>query len=112
NVKEIFVVGIEDKKTSSVNLQTQRDFIKDNIELDYLFKNCMPEFSSGSLNQWLSGQKNVSENIEKSIDMIRHHPLVPSDIEVHGFIIDRTGEKETVVKVSANKVLKQMDFYV
>ena len=43
--------------------------------------------------------KNVSENIEKSIDMIRHHPLVPSDIEVHGFIIDRTGEKETVVKV-------------
>ena len=57
NVKEIFVVGIEDKETSSVNLQTQRDFIKDNIELDYLFKNCMPEFSSGSLNQWLSGQK-------------------------------------------------------
>ena len=44
--------------------------------------------------------------------MIRHHPLVPSDIEVHGFMIDRTGEKETVVKVSANKVLKQMDFYV
>ncbi|MEH7435559.1 carbonic anhydrase, partial [Bacillus thuringiensis] len=84
----------------------------DNIELDYLFKNCMPEFSSGSLNQWLSGQKNVSENIEKSIDMIRHHPLVPSDIEVHGFIIDRTGEKETVVKVSANKVLKQMHSYV
>lgn len=38
NVKEIFVVGIEDKETSSVNLQTQRDFIKDNIELDYLFK--------------------------------------------------------------------------
>lgn len=57
NVKEIFVVGIEDKETSSVNLQTQRDFIKDNIELDYLFKNCMPEFSSGSLNQWLSAQK-------------------------------------------------------
>ncbi|MED2033211.1 carbonic anhydrase [Bacillus thuringiensis] len=112
NVKEIFVVGIEDKETSSVNLQTQRDFIKDNIELDYLFKNCMPEFSSGSLNQWLSAQKNVSENIEKSIDMIRHHPLVPSDIEVHGFIIDRTGEKETVVKVFANKVLKQMHSYV
>ncbi|MEH7896070.1 carbonic anhydrase, partial [Bacillus thuringiensis] len=34
NVKEIFVVGIENKETSSVNLQTQRDFIKDNIELD------------------------------------------------------------------------------
>ncbi|HHP1051375.1 carbonic anhydrase [Bacillus cereus group sp. BfR-BA-01354] len=112
NVKEIFVVGIEDKKTSSVNLQTQRDFIKDKIELDYLFKNCMPEFASGSLNQWLSGQKNVSENIEKGIDMIRHHPLVPSNVKVRGFRIDRTGEKEVVVKIPTNKVAKKMHSYV
>ncbi|PER14062.1 carbonic anhydrase [Bacillus cereus] len=112
NVEEIFVVGIEDKKTSSVNLQTQRDFIKDKIELDYLFKNCMPEFASGSLNQWLSGQKNVSENIEKSIDMIRHHPLVPSNVKVRGFRIDRTGEKEVVVKIPTNKVAKKMHSYV
>ncbi|MFB5581936.1 carbonic anhydrase [Bacillus albus] len=109
NVEEIFVVGIEDKETSSVNLQTQRDFIKDNIELDYLFKNCMPEFSSGSLNEWLSGQENVSENIEKSIEMIRHHPLVPSNIKVHGFMIDRTGEKETVVKIPTNKIVEKVN---
>lgn len=64
----------------------------------------MPEFLSGSLEEWLSGKENVSENIEKSIDMIRHHPLVPSNVKVHGFIIDKTGGKETVVKVSANKV--------
>ncbi|PEA57873.1 MULTISPECIES: carbonic anhydrase [Bacillus] len=112
NVKEIFVVGIEDKETDVVNLQIQRDSIKNNRELDYLFENCMPEFLSGSLDEWLSGKENVSENIEKSIDMICHHPLVPSDVKVHGFIIDRTGEKETVVKISANKVLKQMHFYV
>ena len=55
-------------------------------------------------------KKNVSENIEKSIDMICHHPLVPSDVKVHGFKIDRTGE--TVVKVSVNKVVKQMYSYV
>lgn len=68
----------------------------------------MPEFSSGSLEEWLSGKENVSENIEKSIDMIRHHPLVPSNVKVHGFMIDKTGEKETVVKVSANKVVEQV----
>ena len=44
----------------------------------------MPEFSSGSLEEWLSGKENVSENIEKSIDMIRHHPLVPSNVKVQG----------------------------
>ncbi|MFH4377253.1 hypothetical protein WAJ76_21265, partial [Acinetobacter baumannii] len=86
------VVGIEDKETEVVNLQIQRDSIKNNRELDYLFENCMPEFSSGSLDEWLSGKENVSENIEKSIDMICHHPLVPSDVKVHGFKIDRTGE--------------------
>ncbi|PGS99176.1 carbonic anhydrase [Bacillus anthracis] len=109
NVEEIFVVGIEDKETSSVNLQTQRDFIKNNREIDYLFKNCMPEFSSDSLNAWLSGQENVSENIEKSIDMIRHHPLLPSNVKVQGFMIDKTGGKETVVKIFANKVVEQVN---
>ncbi|HDR6312547.1 TPA: carbonic anhydrase [Bacillus cereus] len=109
NVEEIFVVGIEDKETDVVNLQIQRDSIKNNREIDYLFENCMPEFSSGSLKAWLSGQENVSENIEKSIDMIRHHPLVPSNIKVHGFMIDRTGEKEMVVKVSANKVVETVN---
>ena len=43
-------------------------------------------------------KENVSENIEKSIDMICHHPLVPSDVKVHGFKIDRTGEKKRLLK--------------
>ncbi|MEC2475020.1 carbonic anhydrase, partial [Bacillus thuringiensis] len=109
NVEEIFVVGIEDKETSPVNLQIQRDFIKNNRELDYLFENCMPEFSSGSLDEWLSGKENVSENIEKSIDMICHHPLVPSDVKVHGFKIDRIGKKETVVKIPTNKIVEKVN---
>lgn len=69
----------------------------------------MPEFSSGSLNEWLSGKENVSENIEKSIDMICHHPLVPSHVKVYGFMIDKTGGKETVVKIPANKVVEQVN---
>ncbi|PEK27605.1 carbonic anhydrase [Bacillus wiedmannii] len=109
NVEEIFVVGIEDKETDVVNLQIQRDSIKNNREIEYLFKNCMPEFSSGSFNAWLSGQENVSENIEKSIDMICHHPLIPSDIKVHGFMIDRTGEKEMVVKIPTNKIVEKVN---
>ncbi|HDR4867003.1 TPA: carbonic anhydrase [Bacillus cereus] len=109
NVEEIFVVGIEDKETDVVNLQIQRDSIKNNREIDYLFKNCMPEFSSGSLNAWLSGKENVSENIEKSIDMICHHPLVPSDVKVYGFKIDRTREKETVVKIPTNKIVEKVN---
>ncbi|MGF2772129.1 carbonic anhydrase [Bacillus cereus] len=109
NVEEIIVVGIEDKESDVVNLQIQRDSIKNNRELDYLFENCMPEFSSGSLDEWLSGKENVSENIEKSIDMICHHPLVPSDVKVHGFKIDRTRGKETVVKIPTKKIVEKVN---
>ncbi|MED2764321.1 carbonic anhydrase [Bacillus thuringiensis] len=109
NVEEIFVVGIEDKETDVVNLQIQRDSIKNNRELDYLFENCMPEFSSGSLDEWLSGKENVSENIEKSIDMICHHPLVPSDVKFYGFKIDRTRGKETVVKIPTKKIVEKVN---
>ncbi|MDA2517818.1 MULTISPECIES: carbonic anhydrase [Bacillus cereus group] len=109
NVEEIIVVGIEDKETDVVNLQIQRDSIKNNRELDYLFENCMPEFSSGSLDEWLSGKENVSENIEKSIDMICHHPLVPSDVKVYGFKIDRTRGKETVVKIPTKKIVEKVN---
>lgn len=109
NVEEIIVVGIEDKETDVVNLQIQRDAIKNNRELDYLFENCIPEFSSGSLDEWLSGKENVSENIEKSIDMICHHPLVPSDVKVHGFKIDRTRGKETVVKIPTKKIVEKVN---
>ncbi|MCI4251094.1 carbonic anhydrase [Bacillus sp. CCB-MMP212] len=109
NVEEIIVVGIEDKETDVVNLQIQRDSIKNNRELDYLFENCMPEFSNGSLDEWLSGKENVSENIEKSIDMICHHPLVPSDVKVHGFKIDRTRGKETVVKIPTKKIVEKVN---
>ncbi|AOM11780.1 carbonic anhydrase [Bacillus thuringiensis] len=109
NVEEIIVVGIEDKESDVVNLQIQRDSIKNNRELDYLFENCMPEFSSGSLDEWLSGKENVSENIEKSIDMICHHPLVPSDVKVYGFKIDRTRGKETVVKIPTKKIVEKVN---
>ncbi|WP_265939708.1 carbonic anhydrase [Bacillus thuringiensis] len=109
NVEEIIVVGIEDKESDVVNLQIQRDSIKNNRELDYLFENCMPEFSSGSLDEWLSGKENVSENIEKSIDMICHHPIVPSDVKVYGFKIDRTRGKETVVKIPTKKIVEKVN---
>ncbi|MGI2747853.1 carbonic anhydrase [Bacillus cytotoxicus] len=105
NVEEIFVVGIKDKETALVHVQSQLDSIKDNIQLDYLFKHCMPEFSGGTFDDWLNGTGNVSENIEKSIEIIRHHPLIPSDIKIHGFMIHKMGKRDAVVNVLTNKTV-------
>jgi len=107
NVKEIFVVG---KKDDSVNKVERQELLKKmykNEELieklrtiDYLFENCMPEFPGITFSEWLSDGKTSTEDIQKSIEMIRQHPLMPSDVSVHGLFIDKMGGKLSEINVS------------
>lgn len=103
DVEEIFVVVTKDKRTSNVNLMTPLESMKDKIQtLDYLFKNCRPEFSGGTLDEWLNGKENRSDNFEKIIDIIRHHPLVPSYVKVRGLIVNSRDGKSTIAEVPIN----------
>lgn len=103
NVEEIFVVGTKDKRTPTVNVQTQLESMKDKIQtLDYLFQNCKPEFSGGTIDDWLNGKENGSDNIEKSVDIIRHHPLVPSNVKVQGLMVNNKDGKFSIVEVPTN----------
>ncbi|WP_163183044.1 carbonic anhydrase [Neobacillus sedimentimangrovi] len=100
NVEEIFVVGTKDKRTATVNVLTQLESMKDKIQtLDYLFQNCMPEFSGSTVEEWLNGNENIIDSIEKSLDVIRHHPLVPSYVKVCGLIVNNKDGKPSIVEV-------------
>jgi len=104
NVEEIFVVGAKDKRTSTVDVSTQLESMKGKTQtLNYLFQNCMPEFSGGTVDEWLNGKENTSVTIEKSVDIIRHHPLVPSYVKVRGLIIHNKDEKPSIAEVPTNK---------
>jgi carbonic anhydrase len=106
NVKEIFIVGTKGRGTALVNVQSQLDSLKGKIQtLDYLFQNCMPEFSGGMVCDWLTGIENVSDNIEKSVEIIRHHPLVPSDVKVQGLMINNIDGKYSIIEVPTNKTV-------
>lgn len=103
NVEEIFVVGTKEKRTPTVNIQTQLECLKAKREtLDYLFQNCKPEFLDGTIDNWLYGDGNGSDNIEKSVDIIRQHPLVPSYVKVQGLLVNNKDGKLSVVEVPAN----------
>lgn len=98
NVEEVFVVGTKDKRTSKGSGLTQLETMKDKIKtLDYLFQNCRPEFLGGTVDEWLS--ENSSGCIEKSVDIIRQHPLVPSYVKVRGLIINHQDGKSPIVEV-------------
>ncbi|MFS0879458.1 carbonic anhydrase [Metabacillus niabensis] len=94
NVEEILVVGTKDQRTPTVKIPTQLEAIKDKINtLDYLFQNSTPEFQGGTLDEWLNGKENIIENIEKSVDIIRHHALVPPEVKVRGLVVDNQDGK-------------------
>lgn len=38
--------------------------------------------------EWLEGFHDTEQTVRKTVDTIRHHPLVPGDVRVYGFIID------------------------
>lgn len=43
--------------------------------------------------QWLSGFDDVKSSVKESVELLRHHPLIPDDIRIEGFIMDSvTGE--------------------
>lgn len=109
NVEDIFVVGTQDRGNASVNILTQLDSMKDKIQtLDYLFQYNRPEFSGDTINEWLLGKENGSDNIEKCVNIIHHHPLVPSYVNVRGLIVNNHEGKPSIVEVPTNKIASKL----
>ena len=49
------------------------------------------------INKWLKGFDCIEDSIRATVDIIKQHPLIPSDIRVYGFIIDpETGKLDRV----------------
>jgi carbonic anhydrase len=49
------------------------------------------------LSRWLTGFDSVHEGVERSVSIIRNHPLLPANMPVHGLIIDPvTGKLDLV----------------
>lgn len=85
-VKEIFVAV---PKVNKKNAKETLKKIDDNRELqtkiktlDYLFKNCKPEYFNGSIREWLGSGETSANSTQTNADVIRNHPLLPSNIKV------------------------------
>lgn len=48
--------------------------------------------------KWLHGFGCVEESIKESVTSLKNHPLIPSDVNIHGLVIDpHTGELKVIV---------------
>ncbi|WP_147534350.1 carbonic anhydrase [Bacillus marasmi] len=107
NVEEIYLVSMHDVKKndrSILNKICERIGSQEEIEtVDYLFKNCRPEFPNSNVKEWLEGSKPLTT--AERTDVIRNHPLMPTNVKVTELFIDMVGEKiynEPVDKTAGN----------
>ena len=56
-------------------------------------------YNSGiDVGKWLHGFETVEDSVRESVNVIKNHPLIPKDVNIHGLIIDpHTGKLEVVV---------------
>ena len=47
---------------------------------------------------WLTGFSNVEDSVRNTVNIIRNHPLMPTDIAIHGLVIHPTTGKLTLIE--------------
>lgn len=40
--------------------------------------------------KWLSGFDDVNTSVQKTVELLKHHPLIPEDVQIGGFVMDST----------------------
>lgn len=90
-VKEVMIIGHTDCGVQHMDSELMLKHMQERgVSQDHID---MMEYCDVNLRQWLSGFNDTEEAVRKSVALVRHHPLVPDDITVRGFIMDSvTGE--------------------
>jgi carbonic anhydrase len=93
---EICVIGHYDcgmgaiKAEAIMEKMVERGIPKERLE--------MLKYSGIDLENWLKGFDSVEESVKHSVNLLKNHPLLPSNIPVHGLIINpHTGKLDLVV---------------
>lgn len=94
-VEEIMVIGHTDCGVQHIDSEMmirhmkERGISQDSIDL---MKYCGINFE-----KWLAGFDTVEQSVEETVDTIRNHPLIPSDVRVGGYVINtETGELRVI----------------
>ncbi|WP_174616052.1 beta-class carbonic anhydrase [Virgibacillus ihumii] len=94
--EEMFLVGHKDCGMSSVNTS---DLVKKMQERGISQEKFDAIKEAGvDVHQFLAGFDNVEQSVKHSVETVKNHPLMPTDVPIHGLVIDpKTGKLETVV---------------
>src|SRR5690625_2233084 len=93
--EEIVVIGHHDCGMSNVDTDVLKNMMRDEGITDETFKAL--DYSGIDFHKEFHGFETVEASIAQSVEIIREHPLLPSDVLVHGLVIDpHTGKVDVV----------------
>jgi len=94
--EDVMVVGHHGCGMSNLNTES---IMKKIIDRGVSKETISTLYNSGiDVGRWLHGFETVEESVKESVNAIKNHPLIPSDVNIHGLIIDpHTGGLEVVV---------------
>lgn len=95
-VKEVMIIGHTDCGVQHMDSEIMLKHMRERgVSQDHID---MMEYCDVNLRQWLSGFNDTEEAVQKSVTIVQHHPLVPHDITVRGFIMNSVTGKLTEIQ--------------
>lgn len=95
-VNEVMIIGHTDCGAQQLNSSAIIGHMKSRGITDENFR--MLKYCGLNLDNWLSGFSDIESSVRNSVELVRHHPFVPDDVSVDGFVINSvTGELAGVV---------------
>lgn len=97
NSSDILVIGHYGCGMCGLNSENIIQKVKERGISDDTFKTI--KNSGIDIEKWLTGFNSIEDSILESVNLIRNHPLVPNNVNIHGLIMDpETGEIELLEK--------------
>lgn len=95
-VNDVMIIGHTDCGAQQLNSErVVRNMRARGISDDSLQ---MMRYCGLNIDTWLSGFSDVENAVRKTVELVSRHPLIPSDVVVHGFVIDSvTGQLTRIV---------------
>jgi carbonic anhydrase len=85
-VEEVMIIGHTGCGVQGMNAKEMLHLMKERgISDDHvsLMRHCGIDLDS-----WLHGFDNVEESVCETVDLVKNHPLMPSDVVVKGYVMD------------------------
>ena len=98
-VEEVMIIGHTDCGVSHIDADMMTRHLQMrgiSLETIDMIKYCGIDFDT-----WLAGFETVEKSVEETVHNLRHHPLIPKDVRIGGYVINTdTGELSVICEAA------------